>query len=91
MLWAADCARECVQCVQGLKSSDFYQVHKYVSTGLANSKFGIRNSKLQVRALSCSLLLQYQYFVLGVRLDTILSCALPGIAAKASWDAVCHC
>jgi len=24
-------------------------VHKYVSTGLANSKFGIRNSKLQVR------------------------------------------
>lgn len=25
------------------------QVHKYVSTGLANSKFGIRNSKLQVK------------------------------------------
>lgn len=25
------------------------QVHKYVSTGLANSKFGIRNSRLQVR------------------------------------------
>ena len=24
------------------------QVHKYISTGLANSKFGIRNSHLQV-------------------------------------------
>jgi diaminopimelate decarboxylase len=27
-------------------------VHKYVSTGLANSKFGIRNSKLQVEFAS---------------------------------------
>ena len=26
------------------------QVHSYVSTGLANSKFGIRNSHLQARA-----------------------------------------
>jgi diaminopimelate decarboxylase len=26
------------------------QVHAYVSTGLASSKFGIRNSHLQVRA-----------------------------------------
>ena len=31
------------------------QVHAYVSTGLANSKFGIRNSHLQVRyhAFAC--------------------------------------
>ena len=26
-----------------------YQVHQYISTGLANSKFGIRNSHLQAR------------------------------------------
>lgn len=29
------------------------QVHKYVSTGLASSKFGIRNSHLQVSAYLC--------------------------------------
>ena len=32
------------------------QVHAYVSTGLANSKFGIRNSHLQVQLLPAPLI-----------------------------------
>lgn len=43
------------------------QVHAYVSTGLASSKFGIRNSHLQARGRICSFCLVTTYMRIVLR------------------------
>ena len=52
------------------------QVHAYVSTGLANSKFGIRNSHLQVRACSAWSVASFSHASHACEVSVLLLCSM---------------